>query len=143
MKEMQKKFIDAYMDTAIRFSQLSKATRLKVGAIIVKDNRIMSVGYNGLPSGWDDSELEIMKDGELKTNPLVFHAEENAILKLARDGDAGNGSSLFCTHACCVQCAKLIYGAGVKQFFYKEDYKSSDGINFLSKVGVEVIKMDN
>ena len=141
------------MDVAYRFAQLSSARRLKVGAIIVKDDRIISIGYNGMPAGWDNncehhiSEYnEITKSwyptGETKTKDEVIHAEANAILKLARDGESGNGSSLFCTHAPCVQCAKLIHGAGIDTVYYRDAYRDEDGINFLNNCKINVKKID-
>ena len=90
-----------------------------------------------MPSGWtNDCEGD---DG--KTKDEVIHAEANAILKLARDGERGYGSSLFCTHAPCIQCAKLIYGAGVSKVYYRESYRNTDGLDFLGKCNVEVEKV--
>ena len=131
---MKKKWIDAFMDTAERFARLSSAKRLQVGAVVVQDNRIISIGYNGTPAGWtNDCEGE---DG--KTKGEVIHAEENAILKLARDGERGNGASLFCTHAPCIQCAKLIYGAGIQKVYYRDTYRDTLGIEFLQNCNIEV-----
>ena len=133
------------MDTAERFAQLSSAKRLQVGAVVVKDNRIISIGYNGTPAGWDNTceEEVIDKDWFVtrKTKDEVIHAEANAILKLARDGESGNGSDLFCTHAPCVHCAKLIYGAGIKKFYYRDTYRDTLGIEFLEKCNIEVTKI--
>jgi dCMP deaminase len=148
---MKQKWIDAFMDTAERFAQLSSAVRLQVGAVVVKDNRIISIGYNGMPSGWSN-ECEHVVDvnpsdprydynnftKELKTKDEVIHAEANAILKLARDGESGNGASLFCTHAPCMHCAKLIYGSGISSVYYRNAYRNDDGINFLSKCDVQI-----
>ena len=131
---MKKKWIDAFMDTAERFAQLSSAKRLQVGAVVVQDNRIISIGYNGTPAGWTN-ECE-GDDG--KTKGEVIHAEENAILKLARDGERGNGADLFCTHAPCIQCAKLIYGAGIQKVYYRDTYRDTLGIDFLQKCGIDV-----
>jgi dCMP deaminase len=133
---MKQKWIDAYMDTADRFAQLSSAVRLKVGSVIVKDHRIISIGYNGTPAGWDNT----CEDHNFKTKPEVIHAEANSIVKLARDGESGNGASLFCTHAPCIDCAKLIFGAGIKQVFYRDEYRTDDGIKFLTKSGVDVVR---
>lgn len=143
---MKKKWIDAFMDTAERFSQLSSAKRLQVGAVVVKDNRIISIGYNGTPAGWDnccEEVIEVHEDGGVitKTKDEVIHAEANAISKLARDGESGNGASLFCTHAPCVQCAKLIYGAGISSVYYRNSYRDEDGINFLNKCNINVEKV--
>jgi len=143
---MKQKWVDAFMDTAERFAQLSSAKRLKVGSVVVKDNRIISIGYNGMPAGWDNSceeVIEVHEDGGVvtKTKDEVIHAEANAILKLARDGESGNGSILFCTHAPCVQCAKLIHGAGISKMYYRDSYRDELGIDFLKKCNIEVIKI--
>lgn len=139
---MKQKWIDAFMDTAERFAKLSSAKRLQVGAVVVKDNRIISIGYNGMPSGWtNDCEemLQLSDDSiELKTKDEVIHAESNAILKLARDGESGNGSSLFCTHAPCIHCAKLIHGAGISKVYYRDTYRDSIGLEFLEKCNIEI-----
>jgi dCMP deaminase len=141
---MKKKWIDAFMDTAERFAKLSSAKRLKVGSVVVKDNRIISIGYNGMPSGWtnvcEEKVWDKTGDYELKTKDEVIHAEANAILKLARDGESGNGADLFCTHAPCINCAKLIYGAGIKKVYYRESYRDTFGIDFLNKCNIEVEK---
>lgn len=133
---MKQKWLDAYMDTAERFAQLSSAQRLKVGSVIVKDHRIISIGYNGTPAGWDN----VCEDANFKTKPEVIHAEANAITKLARDSESGNGATLFCTHAPCIDCAKLIFGAGIRKVFYRETYRSNDGVHFLLNSGVDVVR---
>lgn len=144
---MKQKWIDAYMDTAERFAQLSSAVRLKVGAVVVKDHRIISIGYNGMPAGWDNVCEEVVTptlpylsgDGPtLKTKDEVIHAEANAILKLAKSNDGGDGADLFCTHAPCIQCAKLIYGAGISKVYYRNAYRDQSGIEFLQKCDIEV-----
>lgn len=139
---MKQKWVDAFMDTAERFAQLSSAVRLKVGAVVVKDNRIISIGYNGMPSGWTNEcetlVYRIAQEPILKTKDEVIHAEANAILKLARDGESGNGSSLFCTHAPCIQCAKLIHGAGISKMYYRDSYRDSLGLDFLEKCNIEI-----
>ena len=144
---MKKKFLKAYMDVATRFSQLSSAIRLQVGAIIVKDDRIISIGYNGMPSGWDNNCENVIVDGissELKTKPEVLHAESNAIAKLARSVESGEGATMFITHSPCIECAKLIYQSGISSVYYKSQYRSNDGIEFLikSKVSTEQITDD-
>ena len=144
---MKQKFIDAYMKTAEIFAGLSSARRLHVGAIIVKDDRIISIGYNGMPSGWDNNcEYEHYSLGnpnefELKTKPEVLHAETNAISKLARSNEAGDNSTMFCTHAPCLDCAKLIYQSGINSVYYRNSYRSEDGIQFLEKCNVKVTKI--
>ena len=154
---MKTKFIKAYMDVAQRFSELSSAKRLKVGAIVVKDDRIISIGYNGMPVGWtNDCENKVYADAwsidnnlweyqeedgtayNLKTKPEVIHAEANAIAKLARSNESGDGSSMFLTHAPCIDCAKQVYTAGIKKVYYRNSYRDTQGIDFLKKCGVEV-----
>lgn len=131
------------MKTAEVFAELSHAKRLHVGAIIVKNDRIISIGYNGMPAGWDnDCEDEIYdEDGfhiTLKTKPEVLHAESNAIAKLARSNESGEGAAIFITHSPCLDCSKLIYQSGIKQVFYRDGYRDSSGINFLEKSKIPV-----
>lgn len=144
---MKPKFIDAYMDVAERFAQLSSATRLQVGAIVVKDDRIISIGYNGMPSGWDNVCEEKVYDTsaestyQLKTKPEVIHAESNAISKLARGTESGLGATMFVTHQPCIDCAKLIYQSGIATVYYKNEYRSTQGLDFLYKSNVDVVKV--
>ena len=148
---MKQKFIDAYVDVAERFAQLSSAKRLQVGAIVVKDDRIISIGYNGMPSGWDNCcEDTVLVDYgnrasdakyELKTKPEVLHAESNAISKLAKCSESGDGATMFITHAPCIDCAKLIYQSGIAAVYYKNNYRSTQGIEFLNKSGIKVVKV--
>ena len=144
---MKKKFIDYFMDVAERTSKLSYALRLKVGAIIVKDDRIISIGYNGMPSGWDNNcEFEYKnpqtKITELVTRPEVLHAESNAIAKLAKSNESGVGATLFITHAPCLDCAKLIYQSGISSVLYRDTYRDTSGITFLERSGIEVKKVE-
>jgi dCMP deaminase len=139
---MKPKYQQAHMRAAHIYSELSHARRLKVGALIVKDDRIISIGYNGMPSGWDnDCELET-EDGSLKTKPEVLHAETNAIAKLARSSESGFGSTLFVTHSPCLDCAKIIYQSGIKHVYYATDYRDDSGITFLRNSGIEVDQLD-
>ena len=137
---MKQKWIEAFMDTAERFAQLSSAKRLQVGACVVKDNRIISIGYNGTPAGWSNECEEVVyriaQEPTTRTKDEVIHAEANAILKLARDGERGDGSDLFITHAPCIDCAKLIYGAGVRKVYYRNSYRDRAGLDFLEKCGI-------
>ena len=134
------------MDIARRTSQLSSAKRLQVGSIIVKDNRIISIGYNGMPSGWTNEceylEHRIAQEPLLKTKPEVIHAEANAIAKLAKSTESGDGSVMFLTHSPCIDCAKQIYTTGIKKVYWNHNYRSTDGIDFLKKCSVETIKID-
>jgi len=141
---MKDKFVKLYMDWAKRVSQLSHARRLQVGAVIVKDDCVISYGYNGMPSGWDNNCEDDMlyEDGSytLKTKPEVLHAESNAIAKLAKSNNSGFGSTIFITHGPCLECAKLIYQSGISTVYYHGDYRSDDGIKFLLRSGVEVVR---
>lgn len=133
------------MDVAERFAKLSSAKRLKVGAIVVKDDRIISIGYNGMPAGWTnecEEVVEVHEDGGVvtKTKPEVIHAEANAIAKLAKGSESGDGSWMFLTHAPCIDCAKQIYTAGVKKVLYRNSYRDTQGIDFLEKCQVSVVK---
>jgi dCMP deaminase len=139
---MKQKFIDLYMDWADRTAQLSHARRLQVGAVIVKDDSVISYGYNGMPAGWDNNceDVTSYNLGEeiLKTKPEVLHAESNAIAKLAKSTNSGLGATMFVTHAPCMECAKLIYQSGIGHVLYRNTYRDSSGITFLKKSGVEV-----
>jgi dCMP deaminase len=140
---VKQKFIDAYMDVAERFAKLSSAKRLQVGAIIVKDDRIISIGYNGMPAGWTnecEEVVEIHEDGGTitKTKDEVIHAEANAIAKLAKSSESGDGSTMFLTHAPCIHCAKQVYTAGIKKIYYRNSYRDTIGIDFLNRCGISV-----
>lgn len=163
---------------ARRVAQMSHATRLQVGSIIVKDGRIISMGWNGMPSGWDnDCEYRVWMDGDaggwldpseiehqwpfveysdytnadgnphvigryhLKSKPEVLHSERNAIDKLARSHESGVGATLYVTTAPCLECAKSIYGAGITEVWYDDEYRSLDGIKFLNKCNVPIKKI--
>jgi len=130
------------MDIARRTAELSHARRLQVGAVIVKDDKIISIGYNGMPAGWDNNCEDTIchSNGErtLKTKPEVLHAETNAIAKLARSNESGLDSDMFITHAPCLDCAKLIYQSGIKRVFYSEAYRDDAGMQFLKKSGIDV-----
>ena len=146
---MKEKFKRAYMKTAQTFAELSYARRLKVGAIVVKDDRIISIGYNGMPAGWDNNcEDEIIEnyagfEGAIhhtvfKTKPEVLHAETNAIAKLARSNESGLGADLFVTHSPCLECAKLIYQSGIQTVYYHNHYRDNSGLQFLEASGVVI-----
>jgi dCMP deaminase len=142
---MKQKYIDLYMDWAKRAAKLSHARRLHVGAVVVKDDTVISYGYNGMPAGWDNNcedELWNVHDGSssLKTKPEVLHAESNAIAKLAKSTNSGAGADIFITHSPCIECAKLIYQSGIRRVYYNEEYRDDIGIQFLNKSGVETVK---
>ena len=145
-KNYMNKWDDAYMDTAERFASLSTAKRLKVGSLVVKDNRIISIGYNGMPSGWTNECEYVVEDElanwQLGTKPEVIHAEANAIAKLAGSNESGKDATMYITHAPCVECAKLIYTSGIHNVYYKNEYRNEDGIKFLHNCGLKVIKHD-
>ncbi len=161
------------MDWANRVSELSHARRLHVGAVIVKDDTVISYGYNGMPAGWDndceDKEwmdvdaggwrepheieerwpyTEYNEDGEeeyryrLVTKPEVLHAESNAIAKLAKGTNSGLGADIFITHSPCLECSKLIYQSGISRVYYRHSYRDESGINFLTKSGINVEKIE-
>jgi len=142
---MKQKFIDAHMKVAEVYAELSSAKRLHVGAIIVKNDRIISIGYNGMPAGWDNNceDIKIDNDGqyELRTKPEVLHAETNAIAKLAKSSESGEGATMFVTHAPCLDCAKLVYQSGINSVYYQNSYRNDDGIDFLKKCKVEVCQI--
>lgn len=134
------------MKVAETFAELSSARRLHVGAIVVKDDRIISIGYNGMPSGWDNNcedyhGLDLKGNPTLVTKPEVLHAETNAIAKLAKSTESGMGATMFVTHAPCIECAKLIYQSGISSVLYRNTYRSEDGISFLEKAGVTIEKI--
>jgi dCMP deaminase len=149
---MKKKFIDYFMNIANLTSTLSYAKRLQVGAVIVKGNQIIGTGYNGMPTGWENNcEYEetilqsefgrgtwVEKTGQLKTRPEVLHAESNAIAKVSRSTESSENATMFCTHAPCIECAKLIYQSGINTLYYRNQYRDDSGLEFLKQGGVNV-----
>jgi len=139
---MKQKLKEAYMKTAETFAELSHARRLHVGAIVVKDDRIISIGYNGMPAGWDNNCEDTIQHSDdtvtLKSKPEVLHAETNAIAKLAKSTESGDGAVLFVTHSPCLDCAKLIFQSGIRSVFYRNSYRNTDGTTFLERSGVTV-----
>jgi dCMP deaminase len=149
--DMKKKFISAHMSVAEVYAQLSSATRLKVGCVVVKNDTIIGIGYNGMPSGWDNVCEEVVDvpvtdprydynnfTKELKTKPEVIHAEINAISKIAKSTNSSEGATMFITHAPCIECAKSIYQSGINSVFYRDTYRTDQGVKFLEKCGVTV-----
>lgn len=143
---MKEKFVNFYMKVAEDASQLSYANRLKVGCVIIKDDNIISFAYNGTPSGWDnccEEDTVVNSNGmfviQQKTKPEVLHAEENAVLKLAREGKSGKNATMFCTHAPCIHCARMIGGTGISTLYYKNVYRDDSGLEYLKKYGTEII----
>ena len=145
---MKNKFIKYYMDVAQLTSSLSYATRLQVGAVIVKGHKILATGYNGMPAGWDnnceDEIGHVLDDANhiveirLKTKQEVLHAESNALMKVASSTESSENSTMFCTHAPCIHCAKLIYQSGIDSLYYRNTYRDTAGLEFLEKSGVSV-----
>ena len=156
---MKQKFKDLYMAWAARTAELSHARRLQVGAVIVKDDSVISYGYNGMPAGWDNNCENVestfderdtyhsndwtyneddKKYYRLKTKPEVLHAESNAIAKLAKSTNSGMGATMFVTHAPCMECAKLIYQSGIGHVLYRDAYRDDSGVKFLVLSGVTV-----
>lgn len=134
----QLKYDTAYLRMAFEWAKLSHCKRKQVGALIVKDRMIISDGYNGTPSGFDNCcETE-----EYETKWMVLHAEANAILKVASSTQSTNGATLYITLSPCKDCSKLIYQSGIKRVVYAHEYSDTTGIDFLRKAGVELLKLE-
>jgi len=139
MQDMKPKFIKYFMEFAELTATLSYAKRLKAGAVIVNgDSQIIATGYNGMPAGWDNNCEITLEDGTLKTRPEVLHAEANSISKVACSTESSEGATFFCTHAPCIDCAKLIYQAKISTVYYKEKYRDDSGLKFLTQGGINV-----
>ena len=128
-----------YLRMASIWAENSYCTRRKVGAIIVRDGMIISDGYNGTPSGFEN----ICEDEHGVTRPYVLHAEANAITKVARSNNSSDGATLYVTASPCMECSKLIIQAGVRRVVYNEEYRLSDGLELLKRAGVECVHIDN
>lgn len=133
---MKRQLKNAFMEVAHVFAKLSKAERLKVGAIAVKDGRVLSIGYNGTPPGFDNK----CEDENGVTKIEVLHAEANCLAKLARCNESSEGAIIFVTHSPCVECAKQMFVAGIKEVYYDIEYRDITGIDLLKKLGVKVEK---
>lgn len=135
--ETDKQFVidSRYLRMAAIWSENSYCTRRKVGAILVKDNMIISDGYNGTPSGFENR----CEDEEGRTFPFVLHAEANAITKVARSHNSSDGSTLYVTSSPCMECSKLIIQAGIKRVVFSEYYRICEGIELLKKAGIETV----
>lgn len=129
--------LHAHLKAAEAYAELSKAKRLKVGAVIVKEDRIISLGYNGMPSG-GFNECEVIKDGVLQTRPEVIHGEINSIFFAAKNGISTDGASMVTTHSPCMECSKAIIQSGIKHVYFKEKYRDESGVDFLLRYGVIV-----
>lgn len=140
------KFDSAHMKSAKVYAELSSAKRLQVGCVIVKDNTIIGIGYNGMPSGWDNVCEELKPqpfphEPELVTRQEVIHAEINAISKVARSTNSSDGADMFVTCSPCIECAKLIHQSGIRRVFYGHTYRNDDGLKFLEKCNIETIQI--
>ena len=132
------KFDKSYMDMAAVWAANSYCKRRQVGALIVKDRMIISDGYNGTPSGFEN----ICEDENGITKPYVLHAEANAITKVAQSGNSSKGATLYVTASPCIECSKLIIQAGIRRVVYRDEYRLTDGVDLLRKAGIEVEKVD-
>lgn len=132
------KYDDKYMRMAAIWAENSYCKRRKVGALIVKDRMIISDGFNGTPSGFEN----VCEDENGVTKPYVLHAEANAISKVAKSGNSAEGSTLFITASPCMECSKLIIQAGIKRVVYRDEYRLTDGVDLLKRAGVEVEKIE-
>lgn len=134
----EKKFDHSYIEMASIWAKNSYCKRRQVGALIVKERMIISDGYNGTPSGFEN----ICEDETGATKPYVLHAEANAISKIAKSGNSSEDSTMYVTASPCLECAKLIIQAGIKRVVYKDEYRLTDGIDLLKRAGIEVVKLD-
>ncbi len=132
------KFDDKYLEMATIWAKNSYCKRRQVGALIVKDRMIISDGYNGTPSGFEN----VCEDENGVTKPYVLHAEANAISKVAKSGNSSEGSTLYVTASPCIECSKLIIQAGIKRVVYRDEYRLTDGVDLLRRAGIEVEKVD-
>ena len=134
-KEKQLQFDQRYLDMARIWAQNSYCQRRQVGALVVKDGMIISDGYNGTPSGFEN----VCEDDNNVTKPYVLHAEANAITKLARSNNNSDGATIYITASPCIECAKLIIQSGIKRVVYGEKYRLTDGVDLLERAGIEVV----
>ena len=134
-QEKQRKFDKRYLEMARIWSKNSYCQRRQVGALVVKDGMIISDGYNGTPSGFEN----ICEDDNGVTKPYVLHAEANAITKLARSNNNSEGATIYITASPCIECAKLIIQSGIRRVVYGENYRLTDGIDLLRRAGIEVV----
>ena len=131
------KFDQRYIEMAEIWAKNSYCKRRQVGALLVKDNMIISDGYNGTPSGFEN----VCEENGV-TKPYVLHAEANAISKVAKSGNNSLGATLYVTASPCIECAKLIIQSGIKRVVYKDEYRLTDGVDLLTRAGIEVEKVD-
>ena len=137
--DKQRKLDGRYLRMARIWAENSYCQRRQVGALVVKDKMIISDGYNGTPTGFEN----VCEDETGVSKPYVLHAEANAITKLARSGNNSDGATIYITASPCIECAKLIIQAGIKRVVYGEQYRLTDGIDLLRRAGIEVVFMDD
>jgi len=130
-KTREDQFHRAYMNTAYEFARLSRARRLQVGCILVKENRIISIGFNGTPAGWNNNCEHELEDGSLISKSHVIHAEKNAIAKLAKSSESSLGATVYCTHLPCVDCATLLIASGIGSLHYAELYRDNSSLQMF------------
>jgi dCMP deaminase len=136
--EKQLRYDKAYLRMAKQWAKLSHCKRKQVGAIIVKDGMIISDGYNGTPTGFDNC----CEDENGLTHWYVLHAEANAILKVAKSTNNARGATLYLTHSPCKDCSKLVLQAGIKRLVFEEKYKDQSGLDFLKEAGLEIVQIE-
>jgi dCMP deaminase len=133
------KFDHYFMEVASCAARLSSAQRLRVGCVLARNKRLLSTGYNGTPTGYHTNVCEELdSSGNLVTNSVVLHAEQNAILQMAASTESAVGATMYSTHACCVDCAKFLAQAGIVRFIYKYDYRQINGLDLLTKLNIKV-----
>ncbi len=135
------RFDSLYIDIAKRVAQMSRARRLQVGCVVVKDSNIISYSWNGTPAGWDNNCENENEDGTLVTKAEVCHAEMNAMAKIAASTLSSNDATMYLTHAPCIECAKIMFRGGITKVVYENDYRSASGVDFLHNCGVKVWKI--
>ncbi len=138
MEDKKRKFDRRYLEMAAIWAKNSYCTRRQVGAILVKDRMIISDGYNGTPSGFEN----VCEDENGVTKPYVLHAEANAITKVAKSHNSSEGATLYITDSPCMECAKLIIQSGIRRVVYAREYRIVDGVDLLRRVGIEVEKIE-
>ena len=141
IEEKQNLLDQRYLKMALIWAQNSYCKRRQVGALLVKDKMIISDGYNGTPSGFENN----CEDENNRTKPYVLHAEANAITKVAKSGNSSDGATLYVTSSPCLECSKLIIQAGISRVVFTENYRLEDGINLLKRANIEVkyVELDN
>lgn len=136
--QKQRRYDSLYLDISLRVSQMSQAKRLQVGCVLVKNDSIISFGWNGMPTGWDNNCEFLNDSSELVTKQEVLHAESNCLMKIAKSTESSINSTLYLTHSPCIHCAKMIYQAGIVRLVYLNKYRTDEGLIFLNKCGIMI-----